>query len=77
MSTRLTTDTELADMLGVTVDLVRLKCRHEWPSVRPKRGVWRFTEAQVQSIIDMQTTTPGRRRAPVSTQTRRSAARSA
>ncbi|QSR25559.1 hypothetical protein CFH99_07975 [Nocardioides aromaticivorans] len=59
---RLTTDVELADLLGITVDDVRMKCRPGggWPCVKPKRSVWRFTDAMVEEIIAKQTVTPAR-----------------
>ena len=75
----LTTDAELAEALGITVEDVREGCRTKrWPCVRPKRSVWRFTDAQVEQIIAMQSRGSGRP-APVSTsgQTARSARRSA
>lgn len=59
---KLYTDVELADLLGITVDDVRMKCRPGggWPCVKPKRSVWRFTDAMVEEIIAKQTVTPAR-----------------
>lgn len=55
----LTTDTELADLLGITVTNVRDACRTKgWPCVKPKRTVWRFTDEQVAAIVAMQTVRP-------------------
>lgn len=74
----LATDTDVAELLGTTIEDVRLKCRATWPCVKPKRGQWRFTEAMVEQIIAMESVT--HRKAPtelVSTQTKRSRARSA
>lgn len=75
---KLKTDVDLAEILGITVEDVRLKCRGQWPCVKPKRGIWRFTDAQVEAIVEMTSVAPAARRpTAVSTQTRRSAARSA
>lgn len=59
---KLTTDVELAEMLGIEVEDVHIKCRPGggWPSVKPKRSVWRFTEAMVEEIIAKSTVTPAR-----------------
>lgn len=55
----LTTDAELADLLGITVTNVRDACRTKgWPCVKPKRTVWRFTDEQVAAIVSMQTVRP-------------------
>lgn len=75
----LTTDVELAEALGITVEDVREGCRTKrWPCVRPKRSVWRFTDAQIEQIVAMQTRGSGKQSAPVAgiAQTPRSAARS-
>ncbi len=59
---RLLTDVELTDLLGITVDDVRMKCRPGggWPCVKPKRSVWRFTDGMVEEIIAKQAVTPAR-----------------
>lgn len=57
----LISDVELAEILGITVEDVRLNCRHKWPRVKSKRSVWRFTEAMVEQIIEMQSVSPSRR----------------
>lgn len=57
----LTTDVELAEILGITVEDVRLNCRHKWPRVKSKRSVWRFTDAMVEQIIEMQSVAPSSR----------------
>lgn len=59
---KLHTDTEVAEMLGITVADVRVGVRTKgWPCVRPKRSVWRFTEEQVAAIVAMHSV----RRSPV------------
>lgn len=68
---KLTTDIELAEILGITVEDVRLKCRSEWPCVKPKRSVWRFTDAMVEDIVAKQTVTPMRRQAPLTARSTR------
>lgn len=77
MTDRLTTDVELADLLGVDVEYVHLRCRPGggWPCVKPKRSVWRFTAGMVEEIIAKQTVTPARKSAVESAQTARSRAR--
>lgn len=69
----LITDEELAAELGITVEDVRMKCRPGggWPCVKPKRSVWRFTEAMVEEIIAKETVTPIRRSAPATARTSR------
>jgi hypothetical protein len=52
---KLITDTDLADILGIEPIDVRRACMNKgWPHVRPKRSAWRFTQAQVDQIIAMQ-----------------------
>lgn len=80
MSGRLITDQALADLLGITVDNVRAKCRPgapgQWPCVKPKRTVWLFTEAMVEDIIARETVLPSTKKSPAkSGQTQRSRAR--
>lgn len=51
---KVTTDLELADLLGVSVEDVRHRCPADgtgWPHLRPKRSVWRFTDEQVRQIL--------------------------
>lgn len=73
----LSTDQELADMLGITVTDVRNSCRSKgWPCVKPKRSVWRFTDEQVAAIVAMQTVKPkATKSAGLAGQTSRSARR--
>ena len=77
---RLFTDQELADQLGITVDDVRAKCRPGgggWPCVKPKRTVWRFTEAMVEEIVAKQTVRSARKPQATTARTARSQARRA
>lgn len=69
----LVTDQELADELGISVEDVRIKCRPGggWPCVKPKRSVWRFTEAMVEEIIAKETVTPIRSTSPATARTSR------
>lgn len=72
----LVSDVELAEILGITVEDVRLNCRHRWPRVKSKRSVWRFTDAMVEQIIEMQSVQPARQpRAAQSARSPRSRAR--
>lgn len=75
MSLQLTTDTELAALLGITVENVRARCRNGWPHVKPKRTVWLFTQEQVEQIVALQTVRPKTRAGGLSGQTPRSARR--
>lgn len=69
-------DTDLADMLGITVENVRRGTREKgWPCVKPRRNVWRFTEAQVEQIVGMASKSKARRKS--SGQTARSRGRGA
>lgn len=78
MTARLTTDAELADVLGITVGDVRHGClRKGWPCVRPKRSVWRFTDEQVAAIVAMESVTPARKVGAIAGQTKRSQKRGA
>lgn len=76
----LSTDADLADLLGLSVPEVRRFCRERgWPCVRPKRTIWRFTDEQIAQIVAMQSTKPKRvttKAAKLPGQTARSAARS-
>lgn len=74
----LTTDAELAEILGIAVGDVRQNCRTKWPCVKPKRSVWRFTDEQVAAIVAMETINPKRKKpVGIAGQTARSARRSA
>lgn len=46
----LLSDEQLADHLGITVEDVHKACAKDWPHLRPKRSVWRFTPEQVAEI---------------------------
>jgi len=78
---RLTTDTELAEQMGISLEqLHQLRKRRRWPCVRLGRFEVRFTDAQIEQIIATHTESGARpRRAddrpPVAGQTQRSAAR--
>lgn len=76
---KLITDEELAAELGISVENVRMKCRPGggWPCVKPKRSVWRFTEAMVEEIIAKETVTPARGQRTSTARTARSQARRA
>lgn len=50
---KLTTDTELAEMFGLTVDeLNRLRVRRGWPYVKLGRNRIRFTDEQIREIVN-------------------------
>jgi hypothetical protein len=76
---KLKTDTDLADILGITVEDVHRATRTKgWPCVRPKRTVWRFTDQQVEQIVAMQSRAGKKQAPPKSTgtgQSKRSASR--
>ena len=64
MTNTLTTDAQLAEILGVTAKDVQRGCREKgWPCVKPKRSVWRFTQTHVEQIIAMQTRGAGKKKA--------------
>lgn len=72
----LTTDTDLADKFGITVEeLHELRRRHNWPHVRFSRFVVRFTDEHIAQIVATSTVTPKRSAAGESGLTERSAAR--
>lgn len=49
---KLTTDTQLAEQFGLTVDKLHdLRKRHGWPHVRLSRFDVRFTDEQIQQIV--------------------------
>lgn len=54
---KLTTDVELAEILGLAdaAEVHRLCREQNWPCVRPKRSIWRFTDSQVEQIVLMLT----------------------
>lgn len=79
MSTLITDDALAADF-GITVDaLHKLRLRYGWPCVRLGRKAVRFTPAQVEDIVAMQTEAAAKATPAVAVagQTRRSARRSA
>ena len=56
----LITDAQLADTLGMELDRFHtMRRRKGWPCVKFGRTTFRFTPAQVEDIIAMQTVTPG------------------
>lgn len=74
----LVTDMELAEMFEIDIEeFHRLRRYNRWPSVKLGRNVYRFTETQVDLIVDAMTVQPGKRAAApkVSGQTKRSQAR--
>ena len=53
---KLSTEQELADRFGLTVEKVRdLRVRQSWPHVRLTRFDVRFTEAQIEQIVKART----------------------
>ena len=59
---KLTTDVELAEQFGVTVEKLHdLRKRYGWPHVRLSRFDFRFTEEQVAEIVASRTVAPSRR----------------
>lgn len=86
MNANLLTDAELADMFEIDLEeFHRLRRYNRWPSVKLGRNVYRFTQAQVELIVDAMTVRPGAKAkgakgakgAKVAGQTKRSQARSA
>lgn len=78
----LATDMDLADEFGIDIEeFHRLRRYHRWPAVKLGRNVYRFTESQVELIVEQMTVEhdkPQRKsRAKATGQTKRSAARSA
>lgn len=75
----LATDVDLAAEFGIDLaEFHRLRRYHRWPAVKLGRNVYRFTETQVELIVEQMTVEPDRTRRPskVKTgQTKRSAAR--
>lgn len=58
---KLTSDTDLADILGITVEkLHELRKRHQWPHVRVDRFTFRFTDEQIRDIVASRTVAPGK-----------------
>lgn len=74
---RLTTDAQLAEQFGITVDkLHALRKQNSWPFVRLGRFDIRFTDAQIAQIVDSQTVAPSGKKVTAATGlTGRSAAR--
>lgn len=55
----LISDAELAERFGITVaKLHELRKRHHWPHVKLGRFEVRFTEDQVEQIVDRHAVTP-------------------
>lgn len=55
---KLTTDADLADLFGITVEkLHELRKKHGWPHVRLGRFDFRFTDDQIRDIVASQTVT--------------------
>lgn len=70
--TILATESDLAELFGVSVrSIQRTRTENQWPHVKVAKA-FRFTEAQVQEIIRIQSQRPP---AAVARQTARSAAR--
>lgn len=58
MTVKLTTDAELAEIFGITVDKLHdLRKRHGWPHVRLGRFGFRFTDEHIREIVASQTVT--------------------
>jgi hypothetical protein len=80
MSLTLTTDADLAERFGITVKkLHELRLAKGWPCVKLGRFDIRFTDAQIEQIVSMQTVAPERKAAKtvVDGQTQRSKSRKA
>jgi hypothetical protein len=78
---RLTKAADLAAEWGIEeADFHRLRRKNRWPHVRLGRFDVRFTDAQVEQIVAMQTRAPGERKPtnvrPLTGQTPQSARRS-
>jgi hypothetical protein len=74
---KLTTEAELAEDFGITPErAAELRNKRKWPHVRFGRFDVRYTDAQVEQIVKMQSETPKAvAPAPVAGQTQRSASR--
>lgn len=77
----LATDTDLAERFAISLDeFHRLRRYHKWPAVKLGRNVYRFTDAQVEVIVERMTKGAGSGRASraksLGGQTKRSAGRS-
>ena len=65
MTFDLTTEADLAELFGISVDKVgELRRRHKWPHVRLTRTDFRYTPEQVAAIVTMQTVEPTRDDSP-------------
>ncbi len=76
----LSTDADLAEQFGIDLDeFHRLRRYHAWPAVKLGRNVYRFTDAQVEVIVERMTTGAGNGRASrakaLGGQTKKSASR--
>ena len=80
---KLTTAEDLAEQFGLTLRRFHeMRRLYSWPSVRFGKNEFRFTDAQVEQIVAMQSSAPKKvKAAPAKTvidgQTQRSARRSA
>lgn len=73
----LTTETQLAELFGITpAKAAEYRKKKGWPHVRFGRFDIRYTDAQVQQIVNLHTSA-ATRKSGVTGQTARSAARSA
>lgn len=73
--TTLSTEADLAELFGVSVrSIQRTRAENQWPHVKVAKA-FRFTEAQVQEIIRIQSQRAPAAIAPVARRTARSAAR--
>lgn len=64
MTPRLTTDAAFAEGLGITLDKLHdLRRKNNWPCVRLGRFDIRFTDAQMEQIIALQTEQPKKKAA--------------
>jgi hypothetical protein len=83
---RLTTEAELADLFQLSAErAAELRRANSWPHVRLGRSDVRYTDAQIEQIVAMQSSAPRRAAvvpdplatvAPIKGQTQRSARRS-
>lgn len=73
----LTTEAQLAEMFGLTVEQIRdLRKRKKWPHVQLNRFSIRFTDAHVAEIVASHTVKPEKSKAAATGLSERSAARS-
>lgn len=73
---KLTTATDLAGQFDITEGrLHTLRVRHNWPHVKFGRNDVRFTDAQIEQIVALESRTTSTKPKSKSKQTSRSAAR--